>query len=139
VLGFDESTLRQWRKLDGAPNGDDAEEWRAFIKANNLGRGASSKSINELRAEKLAVETRLLHLKEQQAKGELVEVGEVREYLGRVAAKFDQLLTQKIDTEIPARLLGKDIVAARAEASLVHDEIREVVNAGLTQWKPEPK
>ena len=61
----------------------------------------------------------------------MLQLDDVQAYLTRLSARWDQLLTLKLETEIPARIIGKDIVAARAEARAVHDEIREVCNAGI--------
>lgn len=139
LLNVDEKALRNWIKArPDAPPVSDVDAWKKYAHDNNLGKGACNKTIAELRAEKLAVETRLLHLKEQQAKGELVEVAEVRAYLAQLGAKFDQLLTQKIDTELPPRVLGKEIVGIRAEVLATHDEIRAAVNSGISQWTPPP-
>lgn len=134
-LGVDEKTLREWKKREDAPGPNDVDGWKKYIEANGLGVRASA-SIVQLRAEKLAVETRILKLKEKRENRQLVEVEEVRRHLAVMAAKFDQLLTQKIDGELPARVVGKDIVATRAECRAVHDEIREITATGLSNWNP---
>lgn len=133
LIGCNEATIRRRQEQGGCPDFADVEGWRKLIAET---KSAGGQSYHDLRNEKLAAEIRLLKLKEQQAHGKLVEVEEVRGFLARLGAKFDQLLTQKLDTEIPARLLGKDIVAARGEARTVHDEIREIVNGGLSKWEP---
>lgn len=141
-LGVQEKSLRRWRariaagELPTPPADDDVSGWAEYLAKNGLGRGESDPDITELRAEKLAVEIRLLELKEQQARRELVTVDDVRAYLATLGAKLDQYLTQKIETELPVRLLGKDIVSARSEARAIHDEIRAEVNKGISQWSP---
>jgi hypothetical protein len=89
------------------------------------------KSYADLREEKIKEEIELLRLKKRKEEGKAISMEDALSYLGRLAAKWDQLLTQKLDVETPARLQGKDIVAARAEALAIHDEIREVCNAGI--------
>lgn len=135
LLGCDEGALRKWEKLPDAPKSRDVEAWKAWVAAGHITRPQGS-GYAAKREAKMEVETRLLLLKEQKERGRLAEIAEVKEYLARLGAKFDQLLSQKIDTELPARVVGKDIVAARAEARTIHDEIREAVNAGISQWTP---
>ncbi|MCC6414608.1 MAG: hypothetical protein IT582_01690 [Opitutaceae bacterium] len=137
-LGVDEKSLRQWERLPGAPQDRDPAIWRAFIEEHDLGvTSGASPELRALRAEKMAVETRLLKLKERQQEGRTADIEAVRDYLTKLGAKFDLLLTQKVETELPARVVGKDIVAARAECRAVHDEIREIVNAGFSEWDPK--
>lgn len=134
VLGCNEATIRTHQAKGATPELGDVEGWRSLLSNT---KASSDPTYHELRNEKLATEIRLLKVKEQQAHGKLAAVETVRAYLAKLGAKFDQLLTQKIDTEIPARLNGKDIVAARAEARAVHDEIRQAVNAGISAWQPD--
>lgn len=131
ALGVDEKALRNWLKRPDAPKGKTLEVWQAYIEANHLAKGMTRRSYAELREEKIKEEIDLLRLKKRREEGNSIAIEDVRGYLSRLAAKWDQLLTQKLETEIPARLQGKDIVAARAEARAVHDEIREVCNAGI--------
>ncbi len=137
LLGFDEKSLRRWELRPDAPKERDVETWRAYIEAQALAKGATGKSYAELKEDKLREEIDLLRLKKSKEEGRTVAVENVRDYLSRLAAKWDQLLLQKLEVEIPARLLGKTIVEARAEARAVHDEIREICNAGIVGAKDE--
>jgi hypothetical protein len=132
ALGVDVRTLRNWRKRPDFPAGATVEELRQWSTGLGLGGKSKHASYSELREEKLREEIALLRLKKRKEEGKSIASGDVFAYLGRLAARWDQLLTQKLDVEIPVRLQGKDIVAARAEAQAVHDEIREVCNAGIT-------
>jgi transcriptional regulator with XRE-family HTH domain len=136
-LGVDEKALRQWETRPDAPQSKDVAEWKAYIEANHLAKGMTRQSYADLREEKIKEEIALLRLKKRREEGKTILIDDVREYLGRLGAKWDQLLTQKLETEIPARLVGKDIVAARAEARAVHDEIREICNAGIVGAEKE--
>lgn len=136
-LGVDEKALRDWEKREDAPKDGKVETWQAYIEANHLAKGMTRKSYAELREEKIKEEIRLLKLKAQREEGKTLAHEDVRGYLARLSAKWDQLLTLKLETEIPARLVGKDIVAARAEARAVHDEIREICNAGIVGAEKE--
>jgi hypothetical protein len=136
-LGCSEKSLRNWEKLKGAPSDFDVTAWQKFIEENHLLKGMADATYSQLRSEKLAVEVRLLKIKESQANKELAPIADVRAYLATLAAKFDQMLTQKIDIESPARLVGKDIVSMRAECLVIHDEMRATVNAGISNYEPQ--
>jgi hypothetical protein len=136
-LGVDEKSLRNWQKLPGWPKDGTADEKRAYIAANHLAKGMTRATYAELREAKIKEEIDLLRIKKRREEGNSIAIEDVRGYLSRLAAKWDQLLTLKLETEIPARLVGKDIVAARAEARAVHDEIREVCNAGIVGAEKE--
>ena len=132
ACNVDVRTVRNWQKRPDYPKNALAGDVRKWADGLGLGRGAKHASYSELREEKLREEIALLRLKKRKEEGKAIASEDVFAYLGRLAAKWDQLLTQKLDVEIPVRLQGKDIVAARAEAQLVHDEIREICNAGIT-------
>jgi hypothetical protein len=132
AIGVDIRTIHNWRKRADYPKNASAEDVRKWAEGLGLGRGSKHASYAELREQKLKEEIALLRLKKRKEEGKAIASEDVFAYLGRLAAKWDQLLTQKLDVEIPVRLQGKDIVAARAEAQLVHDEIRAICNAGIT-------
>lgn len=134
TLEVSEKSLRNWEKLPGSPRTGDAAEWLAYIEKNNLAKGLGNEDIARLRAEKLEVEVAILKNKERRERGELIALQDVQSYLVNVSAKFDQLITQKLDVEGPARTVGKDIVALRSEFSQIHDEMRGVINAGLSGY-----
>ena len=94
-------------------------------------RGEEKQNLSQEKYLKLKADRQLAELKLSQGRAEVVGADDVADALRRLGAKWDQVLTQKLETEIPVRMLGKDIVACRAEAREVHDEIREICNAGL--------
>ena len=135
-VSVDEKTLRNCQKRGEAPKEMTVAAWKPFLE-EFLKKGITRKSLADLREEKLKEEIRLLKLKAAREEGKTIALADVLGYMSRLSAKWDQLLTLKLETEIPARLLGKDIVAARAEARAVHDEIREVCNAGIVDVEKE--
>ena len=130
-MGVDEKTMRLWQQRDDAPQTADFGVWSEYVQLHGLAMQVTRKSYADLREEKIKEEIELLRLKKRKEEGKAISMEDALSYLGRLAAKWDQLLTQKLDVETPARLQGKDIVAARAEALAIHDEIREVCNAGI--------
>lgn len=130
AVGCDEKAIRKWELLPDAPKSRDVEEWKAFVAKGHLTR-PQSKSYAETRTEKLEVETRLLKLKEAKEKREVIPFADAQAAFDRLLAKWHQLIAQKLEVEVPARLLGKDITAARIEAKRIHDEIAETVNANF--------
>jgi len=86
---------------------------------------------------KLSAEAALAELKLEVQRGETMPLDEMGEFVARLAARWEQLLKLKLEVEAPPRLIGKDIVATRAELRKVHAEIREVCNSGIDEWKPK--
>lgn len=113
------------------------ETIRGLFKYYREDRHAEAKTMHEAKLTKLRAEAEMAQIKLAETKTELAPIADVRAYLANTAAKFDQMLTQKIDVEAPARLVGKDIVAARAECQQIHDEMRETVNTGLSSYEPQ--
>jgi hypothetical protein len=136
-LGCDEKSLRRWEVRPDAPKERDLDTWRAYIEAQGLAKGMTGKSYAELREDKIREEIALLALKRKKEEGKTYDAADVKRYLSQLGAKWHQLLTQKLEVDIPARLLGKNIVEARAEARAVHDEIREICNAGIVEAESE--
>lgn len=135
ALRCDQRTLARWQKLPGAPKSLEVDEWREFVEAHGLGRD-TTKTKTQLQEELLRRDIKLRDLKIARDEGKTVLVSEVREMLARMAAQHALLMRTKYDTELPARLMGKDIVAIRAEIVATSDEVCDVVNRGLTEWTP---
>ena len=64
--------------------------------------------------------------------GNTIPMDEVTAALRVATAKWDSVLTSKLDQEAPARLVGKDIAEIRAEMATIHDELRESMERELT-------
>ena len=138
AVGCDEKALRKWELLPDAPKSRDVEAWKAWVAAGHITR-PQSKGYAEMRTEKLEVETRLLKLKEAKEKREVIPFADAQAAFDRLLAKWHQLIAQKLEVEAPARLLGKDITASRAEARRIHDEVAETVNANFADAGRELK
>ena len=89
TLGTTDRTLRSWRKLKGSPRGcRQVEEWRSFITQHGLGnrtKSARDPVLEELKAEKLAAQTRVIKLQEERlkirnavARGEAIPLDDAR-------------------------------------------------------------
>jgi len=96
----------------------------------------SGGELHAVKLEKLKAETEMAQIRLSETKGEVVALPDQIDFIKKFAARLNQLLTQKIETEVPVRLLGKDIVSARAEARMIHDEVWEVCNTSLNEWTP---
>ena len=51
-----------------------------------------------------------------------------------IGQKLSLLLRQKVEVELPGRVLGKPIAEINVECAQVADEIREVVNGNLADY-----
>jgi hypothetical protein len=97
------------------------------------------RAAGDLAGEKLAklrTERMIAELKLEQQRGEVIPLDEMGDYVARLAAKWEQLLKLKLETEAPPKLIGKNIVEMRRELTLLHDEIRDICNSALDEWKP---
>lgn len=135
ALGCDRTSLPEWRRRGDAPVDNNLETWREYCQKHGLGRFIQ-KTKTQLQEDKLRRDIKLADLKIAREEGNMVDVDTMANYVARFSAKLDQLLTQKIEVELPPRVQGKDIVEIRREARAVHDEIREIYNKALPEWKP---
>jgi hypothetical protein len=98
------------------------------------------RAAGDLAGEKLAklrTERQIAELKLEQHRGEVISLEEMGEFMARTSAKWEQLLKLKLEVEAPAKIIGKGIVEVRRELRTIHDEIREICNAGIDEWKPK--
>jgi hypothetical protein len=131
-LGITVRAVHSLRKKPGAPTDPADLAWDLFHAEN--GRDLGSKT---LRDQKIEEEIKILKLKHSQLSGEVASVAGVREFLAQVSARYSQLLRTKYDTELPAKLQGKDIVAIRRAIIDTTDSVADIVNAGLLEWTPK--
>jgi len=111
------------------------ETIRGIFKYYREDRFAEAKTMHEAKLKKLSAEAAMSEIKLAEARGELASISDTCDQLAVISAKFDQLITQKLDIEAPARLVGKDIVAARNECRMIHDEMRETIRAGMSIYE----
>jgi len=136
ALNLSTESLRLYRKLKGAPEGWNVEEWRGFVDRLGLAR-AGNATLNELKAELLREQIRLARSKNRREEEALVDRETVQEMLGLLGQKLDLLLRLKLEVELPSRCLGKDVAELGIEGAAILDEIREVVNGNLARFETD--
>jgi len=134
-LGYSRGAIYIWREMPDAPTVPNVVQWQAFIEQHGLGK-TGTKSLTELRAAVEAEKLRKLKRENEIAEGDIITLGLVTEMLSGLSAKLDLLLTQKLDTELPQLCVGQSIAEMRVHCRRAHDEIREVTDRGLLNWKP---
>jgi hypothetical protein len=107
ALNLSTESLHLYRKLKGAPEGWNVEEWRGFVDRLGLAR-AGNATLNELKAELLREQILLARAKNRREEQEVVDRAVVEEMLGLLGQKLDLLLRLKLEVELPSRCLGKD-------------------------------
>jgi len=136
ALNLSIESLRLYRKLKGAPEGWNVEEWRGFVDRLALSR-AGNATLNELKAELLREQILLARAKNRREEQEVVDRAVVEEMLGLLGQKLDLLLRLKLEVELGPRVAGKSDAEANVEGGLIFDEIREVVNANLACFETD--
>jgi hypothetical protein len=81
ALNVSTESLRLYRKLKGAPEGWNVEEWRGFVDRLGLAR-AGNATLNELKAELLREQIRLARSRNRRAEETSFDRETVREMLG---------------------------------------------------------
>lgn len=128
-LGVSRQSVYNWRKLEGAPSTPDVGEWREFMAVRGLKAG-QSRDLNELKVLIAEQELEKKTRENQLAKGECIMMEDAVRAAQRATAIWTLALRAKLETESPARLVGKDIAELRAEIRAVTDELcAEVVKA----------
>jgi len=107
---------------------------RGMFKYYHENRGEKLEVMQDAKLSKLQAEAEMAQIKLATTKGDVISLPEKIEFMKIFAAKLNQLLIQKLETEVPARLVGKGIVEARKEARMVHDEIWDICNANIMEW-----
>ena len=136
ALNLSPESLRLYRKLKGAPEGWNVEEWRGFVDRLGLAR-AGNATLNELKAELQREQIHLARAKNRREREAVVARETVREMLGLLGQKLDLLLRLKLEVELPSRCLGKNAAEIGIEGAAILDEIREVVNGNLARFETD--
>jgi hypothetical protein len=136
ALNLSADSLLLYRKLKGAPEGWNVEEWRGFVDRLGLAR-AGNATLNELKAELLREKIRLACSRNRREEEASVDRETVQEMLGLLGQKLDLLLGLKLEVELPIRCLGKDAAELGIEGAAILDEIREVVNGNLARFETD--
>lgn len=67
----------------------------------------------------------------------MADIGDVEDFLKRVAAALDMRFTHEFETLLPPAVIGEDIIAARQELRDAGDRICDSMRKGILYWKPE--
>lgn len=138
-LGVSRPTLDKYLEMDGAPGPDaektyDVEEVLKWVGAHAEQSGANhrdgtKKTLNDWRAEKLALECdKLRHLLEVE-RGDYISKREAAATVIPLMTELDALIKQKYELELPSRYVGKDAV----ECAELNAAARDQINARFRQ------
>jgi hypothetical protein len=133
-LQIDIRTLRNWRKRDTFPHGDDADAVKAWADSNGLGRLKDS-TLTELKAELMREQIRLARAKNEREAGEVIAKEVVDDMLATLSQKLDLLLRLKLEVELGQRVIGKNAAEVNVEGGVILDEIREVINSNIALYQ----
>ena len=136
ALQIDVRTLRNWRKRDGFPHGEDAASVKIWADRNGLGRLKDS-TLAELKAELMREQIELARAKNRREAGDVIDREIVEAMLVTLGQKMDLLLRLKLEVELGPRVIGKNAAAANVEGGVILQEIREVINANIAKFEDE--
>lgn len=136
ALKIDIRTLRNWRKRDDFPEGEDAAAVRAWADRNGLGRLRDS-TLSELKADLMREQIQLAKMKNAKASGDTIDREVVEEMLGLLGQKLDLLLRLKLEVELGPRVAGKSAVEANVEGGVILEEIREVIANNIANFQKD--
>lgn len=130
-------SLSGWSKLPGAPTDYNVETWKAFVEANQLGVGGNRVGVGreELLQEKLRGEIRLNQLKIEREEGKTILIDEVDARDLNLASLQKAYLYAVLGRELGARGAGKSAEELTVLGQQVADQICEVFNQGVEQWR----
>ena len=124
-------TIVRWQKLAGYPRiatPESVSEWRSEYKP------PEKAELEELKCEKLQQDIEIGELKAARLRREQIKVEQVDALSRLIGQKLSLLLRQKVEVELPGRVLGKPIAEINAECVAIADEIREIVNGNLADY-----
>jgi hypothetical protein len=136
ALQIDVRTLRNWRKRDGFPHGEDAAAVKLWADRNGLGRLKDS-TLSELKAELMREQIRLARAKNEREAGDVIDRDVVEAMLVTLGQKLDLLLRLKLEVELGPRVAGKSAAEANVEGGEILAEIRDVINSNVAKFEGE--
>lgn len=138
-LGFTTRSLRDWRKLPGAPTEPDLAAWQAFIDANDLGTAGNRVGAGreELLKEKLRKEIELAGIKIDKERRRSIPRSEVDALLLHIATRQKTLLYQRLETELPPKLDGLSAAETRPILRKVADDICDEMRDLTAQFEAQ--
>jgi hypothetical protein len=140
ALGISRQTFYGWRRVEGFPEGAEAQEiadWAASRGLNKQVNKADGNNLAELKAEALRRDITLKDLKISAQRGDLVEREVVRSMLRLLSQKLDLLLRLKLEVELGPRVVGKSAAETNVEGSRILDEIREVIAGNIARFESD--
>ena len=130
-MGLHRHTVK--KLLVGAGLYPPAKHSRAAILAA-LQPKAGDKEGDSIKERKTFEEWRKLKLANDVKEGVLIPRSLVAETVRRLAAKFGELLTAKLEQEYPATVAGLDVPSARIYGKKLNDQIRAEVQSWAGGW-----
>ena len=136
-LHYSRTAIFNWRKIDGAPQEPDYDAWKLFIQNADVGVAGNRKSKDReaLLKEKLETEIQLNKLKIGKEEGRMVEVAEVETRDMHLGTLMKVMLYQRLGRELGPRGVGKDASQLNLLGEQVADEICEIFQRGVENWK----
>ena len=111
--------------------------WQKFCADNLIGKDTATKNLADLKAQLMQREITLRDMKIAREAGDTIAKDVVEEMLVTLGRKLDLLLRLKLEVELGQRVVGKNAAEANMEGSIMLEEIREVINANISQFESE--
>jgi hypothetical protein len=136
-LGVSAFSLHRWRHLEGAPANPDLKDRQDFKAQRGLGRDRAAPELAALKAELLRAQIKRERARNSREAGRFVERTVVEEMLSILDQKLDLLLRLKLEVELGPRVAGKSALEANVEGGAILDEIRELVNGNIANFRSD--
>ena len=133
ALDVTTQSLRNWRKLPGAPSEPDLAAWASFVEKHDLGRKESPET-QALRAEKLRREIALLDIRLHRERAQVIPVDQVADLLRKIAAGQRRELIEWAESHTPDLAPGRDLAEIRANQMEAAYRICDRMEGGLARW-----
>lgn len=109
--------------------------WQQFCAEKLIGKDTATKTLADLKAELMREQIELARAKNRREAGDVIDREVVEEMLGLLGQKLDLLLRLKLEVELGPRVAGKSAAEANVEGGEILEEIREVINANISNFE----
>lgn len=109
--------------------------WQQFCAEKLIGKDTATKTLADLKAELMREQIELARAKNRREAGDVIDREVVEEMLGLLGQKLDLLLRLKLEVELGPRVAGKNAAEANVEGGEILEEIREVINANISNFE----
>ena len=116
---------------------ENLREWQKFCEGKLIGKDVSTQTLSDLKAELMREQIRLARAKNEREAGDVIDRDVVEAMLVTLGQKLDLLLRLKLEVELGPRVVGKNAAEANMEGGVMLEEIREVINANISQFETE--